>query len=193
MDEIKDPDKYIDIYQLSFIGSNREKFSFDIFRKPLNFVSAIYNGEITLKEARSSQKNLEKKIEELRFDYRPEIAEEKEEIDRVLMHTNDSLEYRDKIIEVFRDGTFSSEHLKKSNNAAHDYVLIGVEKFIQKIKSIAENIKVFSEDFFESSSQADYAKSLINIKDPNENKEIVAEIKNRILDLNDKIKEMNEK
>ena len=34
-----------------FIGSNKEKFSFNIFRKPLNFISAIYNGEISLKEA----------------------------------------------------------------------------------------------------------------------------------------------
>ena len=29
------------------------------------------------------------------------------------MQVNDVLKYRDKIIEAFRDGTFSSEHLKK--------------------------------------------------------------------------------
>ena len=29
------------------------------------------------------------------------------------MLANDMLEYRNKIIEAFRDGTFSSEHLKK--------------------------------------------------------------------------------
>ena len=28
-----------------------EKFNFNIFKKPLNFISAIYNGEISLKEA----------------------------------------------------------------------------------------------------------------------------------------------
>ena len=49
------------------------------------------------------------------------------------METNDMLEDRDKIIEAFRDGTFSSEHLKKSNDAASDYVLKDVKKFIQKI------------------------------------------------------------
>ena len=38
------------------------------------------------------------------------------------MQANDILEYRDKIIEAFRDGTFSSEHLKKSANAAYDCV-----------------------------------------------------------------------
>ena len=32
----------------------------------------------------------------------------------VLMHANDTLDYGDKIIEAFRDGTFSSEHLKKN-------------------------------------------------------------------------------
>ena len=49
------------------------------------------------------------------------------------METNDMLEGRDKIIEAFRDGTFSSEHLKKSNDAASDYVLKDFKKFIQKI------------------------------------------------------------
>ena len=104
------------------------------------------------------------------------------------------LEYRDKIIEAFRDGTFSSEHLKKSDDAAYDYVLKDAKNFIQKIESMSENINLsLFEDFFESSSPADYAKELINVKDPNENKEIVAEIKNRILDLKDRIKEMSEK
>ena len=52
------------------------------------------------------------------------------------------------------DGTFSSEHLKKSGDAAHDYVLKGVEKFIQKIKSMAENINLsLFKDFFESHHQ----------------------------------------
>ena len=50
-DEIKDADNNIDIYKLVFPGSNREKFSFNLFRKPLNFISVIYHGEISLKEA----------------------------------------------------------------------------------------------------------------------------------------------
>ena len=41
---------------------NKETFNFNTFRKPLNFISAIYNGEISLKEAEFSQKNLEKKL-----------------------------------------------------------------------------------------------------------------------------------
>ena len=110
------------------------------------------------------------------------------------MQVNDMLEYRDKIIKAFGDSTFSSEHLKKSNDAANDYVLKDVEKFIQKTESMAENINLsLLEDFFESSSPADYVKEFINVKDPNENKEIVAEIKNRILDLKDRIKKMSEK
>ena len=110
------------------------------------------------------------------------------------MQANDMLKYRDKIIEAFRDGTFSFEHLKKSGDAAYDYTLKSVNNFIQKIGSMAEKIN-FSlfEDFFESSLPAYYAKMLINIKDSNENKEIVTEIKNRISDLKDRIKEMSEK
>ena len=110
MDEIKDEDNDIDIYKLVFIVSNREKFTFSIFRMPLNFLSAIYNGEITLKEAEISQRDLEKKIEELKYNYKPKNVEEKEEIIGALVQANDMLEYRDKIIEAFRDGTFSSEY-----------------------------------------------------------------------------------
>ena len=44
------------------------------------------------------------------------------------------------------------------------------------------NLSLF-EDFFESSSPVDYAKELVNVKDPNKNKEIVAEIKDRISNL----------
>ena len=67
----------------------------------------------------------------------------------VLMHANDMLDYGDKTIKAFRDGTFSSEHLKKSDDAAYDYVLKDVEKFIQKIQSMAENINLsFFEEFF---------------------------------------------
>ena len=88
------------------------------------------------------------------------------------MHANDMLDYGDKIIEAFRNRTFSSEHLKKSDDAAYDYTLKGVNNFIQKIESMAEefNLSLF-EDFFES-SPADYAKKLINIKNLNENKKL---------------------
>ena len=193
MDEIKGADKGTDIYKLVFIGSNNEKFNFNILKIPLNFLSAIYNGKITLKEAEISQRNLEKKIEELKYNYKPENVEEKEEINCVLMQANDMLEYRDKIIEAFRDGTFSSEHLKKSDYAAYDYVLKDVEKFIQKIKSMTENINLsLFEDFFESSSPADYAKKLINTS-PDENKKTVEEIQDRISNLKERIKKMSEK
>ena len=131
MDEINNADNDIDEYKLAFIGSNREKFKFNTFRMPLSFLSAIYNGQISLKEAEFSQINLEKKIEELKFNYRRENAEEKEEINRVLIQANGLLEYRDEIIEAFKDGTFSSEHLKELDDAAYDYVLKDVNNLIQ--------------------------------------------------------------
>ena len=73
-------------------------------------------------------------------------------------------------------------------------MLKDVEKFIQKIESMAENINLsLFKDFFESSSPADYVNRLVNVKDPNENKKIVAEIKNRISDLKGRIKAMSKK
>ena len=49
------------------------------------------------------------------------------------------------------------------------------------------NFSLF-EDFFESSSPADYAKTLINTRNPDENKENVIVVKDRISDLKDRIK-----
>ena len=37
------------------------------------------------------------------------------------MQANDLLEYRDKIINAFKDGIFLPEHLKKSDAAAYDF------------------------------------------------------------------------
>ena len=72
-------------------------------------------------------------------------------------------------------------------------MLEDVNNFIQKIESMAEKINLsFFEDFFESSSPADYAKTLINTKNPDENNEFVVEIKNRISDLKDRINIMSE-
>ena len=65
-----------------------------------------------MNKAEISQRNLEKKIDELKFNYKSENAEEKEEINGVLMQANDLLEYRNRIIDAIKDGTFSSECLK---------------------------------------------------------------------------------
>ena len=72
-------------------------------------------------------------------------------------------------------------------------VLKDVNNFIQKIESMTVKINLsLFEDFFESSSPADYAKTLINTKNPDENKENVAEIKDRISDLKERLKEMSQ-
>ena len=60
MDEIQDAEDDIEIYKLVFIDS--KIFNFNTFRMPLNFLSAIYNVKVSLKEGEISQKNLEKKI-----------------------------------------------------------------------------------------------------------------------------------
>ena len=87
------------------------------------------------------------------------------------MQVNDLLKYRDKIIKAFKDGTFLSEHLKKSDDVAYNYVLKNVNEFIEEIKLMEEKINLsLFEEFFESSSPADYAKILINIKNRDENK-----------------------
>ena len=193
MNEIEDADDDINDGKLLFIGSNKETFNFNTFRKPLNFISAIYNGEITLKKAEFKQREI-KKIEDLRGYKNNAEKEKKEEINGVLMQADDLLGYRNNIIKAFKDGTFMSEHLKKSDDAAYKHVLKDVSKFMKEIRSMEEkiNLSLFDE-FFESPSPADYAKTLINIKNTDEKQEIVEEIENRISDLKDKIKKMSEK
>ena len=78
IDEIEDDDD-IDINKLAFVGSNKEKFNFNTFRMPLNILSDIYNGNISLKEAEFKQKDLEKEIENLQFYYIPKNKDKKEE------------------------------------------------------------------------------------------------------------------
>ena len=109
MDEIKDAKDDSDDGKLLFICSNKERFKFNTFNKPLNFIPAICNGKISLKQEDISQRKLHKRIEELNG-YRPENSKEKEEINEVLMQANDLLKYRDKIIDAFKDDTFLSEH-----------------------------------------------------------------------------------
>ena len=137
LEEIEWVNDDTDVNNLAFFGSNREKFDFNTFKMPLNFLSDIHNSQISLKEAEFKQRDLERKIEEIRG-YKLNNAEE--EIDGVLMQANDMLEYRNKIIKAFKDGTFLSEHLKISDDAANKYVLKDVNKFIQKIKSMSEKI-----------------------------------------------------
>ena len=61
MVEIEEVNNDIDIYKLAFIGSNQENFNFNTFRMSINFLSDIYNGKISLNEAKFKQRNLEKK------------------------------------------------------------------------------------------------------------------------------------
>ena len=194
IDEIDDVNNDIDNGKLFFIGSNKEKRNFNTFNKPLDFISPIYNGEISLKEAEFKQKKYRKKIKNLRDYKNNEEEKEKEEINGVLMQANDLLEHRNKIIDAFKDGTFSSEHLKKTDNAAYIYVLKDVKDFTQKIELMSEKINLsLSEDFFESQSPAMYAKMVINTENPDKNKEFVPEIKERISNLKEGIREMGEK
>ena len=59
MDQTKDADDDIDDVKLLFIGSNKEKFNFNTFRMPLNFLSDIDNAKTSLNKAEFEQKDLE--------------------------------------------------------------------------------------------------------------------------------------
>ena len=56
------------------------------------------------------------------------------------MQENDLLEYRNKIIDAFKDGTFLSEYLKKSDDAGYNYVLENIKKVTQEIKSMEKKL-----------------------------------------------------
>ena len=52
------------------------------------------------------------------------------------MQANDLFEYRDKIIDAFKDGIFLSEHLKKSDDAAYDFTLKNINKLFRWKKKL---------------------------------------------------------
>ena len=82
------------------------------------------------------------------------------------MQANGLLEHRNEIIDAFKDGTFSSEHLKKkTDNAAYNYVLKDVKDFIQKIESMSEKINLsLSEDFLNHNHQLCMRKCLLILR-----------------------------
>ena len=106
IDIIEDADNDIDNNKLPFIGSNKEKINFNIFIMPLNLLLDFFNGKITLTKTEINEWDLNEKIEELQYNYKPKNKKEKEEINEVLMYPNDMLDYGNKIIEAFWDGTF---------------------------------------------------------------------------------------
>ena len=106
IDIMEDADDDIDNNKLPFIGSNKEKINFNIFSMPLNLLLDFFNGKITLTKTEINEWDLNEKIEELQYNYKPKNEKEKEEINEVLMHPNDMLDYGNKIIEAFWDGTF---------------------------------------------------------------------------------------
>ena len=106
IDIMEDADDDIDNNKLPFIGSNKEKINFNIFIMPLNLLLDFFNGKITLTKTEINEWDLNEKIEELQYNYKPKNKKEKEEINEVLMYPNDMLDYGNKIIEAFWDGTF---------------------------------------------------------------------------------------
>ena len=109
------------------------------------------------------------------------------------MQANDLLEYRDKIIKAFKDGTFLSKYLKKSDYAAHDYVLKDVMILFRKLNQWKKKLTYVCSGIFFKLLSADYAKVLINIKTVDENKKIIEEIEYRTSYLKERIKTMSEK
>ena len=55
MDQIEDVDNDIDKYKLAFVAI---KFNFNTLRIPLTFLSAIYNGEISISRGKVFSKKI---------------------------------------------------------------------------------------------------------------------------------------
>ena len=77
MDEIEGANDDIDYNKLLFICSSKEKFNFNIFSMPLNLLLDIFNGKITLTKTEINQRDLNEKIEELKYNYKPKTKKKK--------------------------------------------------------------------------------------------------------------------
>ena len=79
---------------------------------------------------------MNRKIKRLKFDYKPNNVEEKEEINNVLIQVNDLLKHRDAIIDASEKRIFLFEQLKGESKNAGEFVIEEVSNFIQKIESM---------------------------------------------------------
>ena len=77
MDKIEGANDDIDYNKLLFIRSSKEKFNFNIFSMPLNLLLDIFNGKITLTKTEINQRDLNEKIEELKYNYKPKTKKKK--------------------------------------------------------------------------------------------------------------------
>ena len=77
MDEIEGANDDIDYNKLLFIRRSKEKFNFNIFSMPLNLLLDIFNGKITLTKTEINQRDLNEKIEELKYNYKPKTKKKK--------------------------------------------------------------------------------------------------------------------
>ena len=110
------------------------------------------------------------------------------------MQANNLLEYRDIIMDTFKQGDSLPENLKEeSKDAPNNFVMEDINRFTQKIESMSKNINLSLFNLFFESSPIDYAKHLINLKNTTENKEFVTEAKYRTLGLKHKIKKKSRK
>ena len=78
MDEIEDANNDIDYNKPFCIGSNKEKFNFNIFSTPLNFLFDIFQGKTTLKKAEINQNNLKQKYRKLNITINQKMKKKKE-------------------------------------------------------------------------------------------------------------------
>ena len=82
-----------------------------------------------------------------------------------MIQAKDLLDYRDNIIDAFKDGAFLSEHLKRSHGVTYNYVLKDVNKFIQEIRSMEEKINLsLFEDLLNHHHQLIMQKILLILK-----------------------------
>ena len=100
MGEIEERNDDIDIYKLVFISSSKETFNFNKFRMLLNFLSAIYNGEISSKKQNLSKEKQKKKKKSYNLGMNQKNL--KKDIDGVLMHAKDLLKCGNKIINALK-------------------------------------------------------------------------------------------
>ena len=134
LDELKEEKNSIDSKRLACVKSDGTIFNINVFKNSLDFASSIYDGKITLKEAKNDQYQMLRQLKVLeKYDSKnlDKINSKKE----TLINAKKLYNNRDNVIKAFesrvfpfKDG-FRKKESDMSDKALPDWVKVNEKRF----------------------------------------------------------------
>ena len=146
LNKIKEEENDIDPEKLVCTKSDGKIFNFNTFKSSLKFASSIYNGKITLEEAKEDQYEMFKQLKDLKK-YDHKIHTKKKSRKEILTNADKLYNNRNNVINAFENKDFpfkyesyQKEELDVVDKALPDWVKVDKKRF-DRIKNKIQNAK----------------------------------------------------